>query len=142
MKPSPKGRRPERSTADTRRRANERPSDRATRRERARVPSFPRSSRHGDVGARMTSRTLDATVPGGSRRGRRRVRASTTRRGAEKIVGREIQRAQDPLGRSLTNRCPLTGAWREDVDGSSVRGGVGGPAGSSRAMNGTPSCLD
>ena len=52
MKPSPRGRRRERSTTDTRRRATERARDRV-KVSRARVyrPS-PRSSRHGAVGAR------------------------------------------------------------------------------------------
>ncbi len=100
MKPSPRGRRRERSTTDTRRRATERARDRA-KVSRARVyrPS-PRSSRHGAVGARDD-------VPNARRDGSGRFPARTTtgprvddardrERGAEKIVGWEIQRGPGP----------------------------------------------
>ncbi len=71
----------------------------------------------------MTSRALDATVPGGSRRGRRRVRASTTRANAseepKKLWGGRFSEAQDPLMEKFNESLSFDRRmWREDVDGS------------------------
>ena len=115
---APNARRPTRGDARTSDRATER-----TRRERA-CTVLPRVPLAMVTSARaMTSRTLDATVPGGSRRGRRRVRASTTRANAseepKKLWGGRFSEAQDPLMEKFNESLSFDRRmWREDVDGS------------------------